>query len=225
VRSRRQAVLIIGAAGHGRVAADILELGRFRVAGFIDSRWPIGTLVAGHPILGEVAEVPSLCRKHRIDALFVAVGDNWQRARYVRSLSAAASKVPFASAVHPSAQIAKSARIGCGVAIMAGAILNPGVEVKDFCIVNTKASLDHDSTMNEFGSLAPGVTLGGNVQIGRFSAVGIGCCVREKVTVGESAVVGAGAVVLDDIPDRVVAYGNPARVVRSRTVADPYLRR
>jgi acetyltransferase-like isoleucine patch superfamily enzyme len=35
--------------------------------------------------------------------------------------------------------------------------------------------------------------------------------------------VGAGAVVVDDVPDAVVAYGAPARVVRSRDPDEPYL--
>jgi acetyltransferase-like isoleucine patch superfamily enzyme len=35
--------------------------------------------------------------------------------------------------------------------------------------------------------------------------------------------VGAGALVLDDVPDQVVAFGAPARVVRPRAVDEPYL--
>jgi acetyltransferase-like isoleucine patch superfamily enzyme len=37
------------------------------------------------------------------------------------------------------------------------------------------------------------------------------------------AIVGAGALVLDDIPERVVAYGVPARVARTRAPGEPYL--
>jgi maltose O-acetyltransferase len=34
------------------------------------------------------------------------------------------------------------------------------------------------------------------------------------VTIGRNTVVGAGAVVTKDLPPRVVAAGNPARVIR-----------
>jgi maltose O-acetyltransferase len=35
------------------------------------------------------------------------------------------------------------------------------------------------------------------------------------VTIGRDTVVGAGAVVIRDLPDGVLAVGNPARVVRT----------
>jgi len=41
-----------------------------------------------------------------------------------------------------------------------------------------------------------------------------GALVCPGVTIGENTVVGAGAVVTRDLPAGVVAYGNPARVVR-----------
>ncbi len=44
--------------------------------------------------------------------------------------------------------------------------------------------------------------------------VGASSVILPGVTIGENAVVGAGSVVVDDIPDRMLAAGNPARVVR-----------
>ncbi|MBK9161519.1 MAG: acyltransferase [Nitrosomonadales bacterium] len=44
--------------------------------------------------------------------------------------------------------------------------------------------------------------------------VGANTTVLPGVTIGENAVVGAGSVVTKDVPDRTVAVGNPARVVR-----------
>jgi acetyltransferase-like isoleucine patch superfamily enzyme len=38
--------------------------------------------------------------------------------------------------------------------------------------------------------------------------------VRDGVTIGERSIVGMGSVVRHDVPDGVVAYGCPARVVR-----------
>ena len=52
------------------------------------------------------------------------------------------------------------------------------------------------------------VTIGDGAWLGENVVVGPG------VTIGRGAVVGANAVVLDDVPDRSVAVGAPARIVR-----------
>ncbi len=53
------------------------------------------------------------------------------------------------------------------------------------------------------------ITIGDNVWIGG------GALICPGVTIGDHTVVGAGSVVTRSLPDRVVAVGNPARVIRS----------
>jgi acetyltransferase-like isoleucine patch superfamily enzyme len=52
------------------------------------------------------------------------------------------------------------------------------------------------------------------VSIGAASWLGHGTVVLPGVTIGCHVVVGAGSVVTEDLPDRCVAVGNPARVIR-----------
>jgi acetyltransferase-like isoleucine patch superfamily enzyme len=40
--------------------------------------------------------------------------------------------------------------------------------------------------------------------------------IKDGVTIGENTLVGAGSVVLRDLPDNVVAFGNPCKVQKSR---------
>lgn len=58
------------------------------------------------------------------------------------------------------------------------------------------------------------ITVGSNVWFGG------GCQVMPGVTIGSNVVIGAGSVVTRDIPDNVVAVGNPCRVLRPITDAD-----
>ena len=44
--------------------------------------------------------------------------------------------------------------------------------------------------------------------------IGSGATILPGVTVGENSIIGAMSVVTKDIPDNVIAFGNPARVVR-----------
>lgn len=62
-------------------------------------------------------------------------------------------------------------------------------------------------------SAAP-ITIGDNVWLGS------GAIILAGVTIGENTVVGAGSVVTADLAPNVVAVGNPARVIRTITVAD-----
>jgi virginiamycin A acetyltransferase len=52
------------------------------------------------------------------------------------------------------------------------------------------------------------------VRIGKGVFIGDNCTVMANV--GDHSIVGAGSVVVKDIPDYVVAVGNPARVVKER---------
>jgi len=46
------------------------------------------------------------------------------------------------------------------------------------------------------------------------------CTVLPGVTIGSDVVIGGGSVVVHDIPDHVVAVGNPCRVLRPITEED-----
>ena len=52
------------------------------------------------------------------------------------------------------------------------------------------------------------------VHIGRNCWIGAGAIIMPGVTIGDNVVIGAGSVVTKDIPDNVVAVGNPCRVLR-----------
>ena len=58
------------------------------------------------------------------------------------------------------------------------------------------------------------VTIGDNVWLGG------GVIVTPGVTIGNNVVIGAGSVVTKDIPDNVIAVGNPCRVLRAITEED-----
>jgi sugar O-acyltransferase (sialic acid O-acetyltransferase NeuD family) len=218
-------LLIVGSSGHARVIVDIIECaGAYTILGFLDDTKASGAIEIGYPILGSVADVPEIARQHDARGFFVAVGDNWNRGTLAAKVKQLAPALPAIIAVHPSAQLARSACLGPGTAVMAGAVVNSNASVGSFCIINTRASIDHDSQLEDFASIGPGATLAGNVRVGAYSAICLQACVAEKVSIGSHSVVGAGSVAFDDLPDGVLAYGTPALVVRSRSKGDRYLR-
>jgi acetyltransferase EpsM len=128
------------------------------------------------------------------------------------------------SAIHPRAIVASDVGIGAGSVIVAGSVINPAAVIGENVIINTCASVDHECVIGDGAHIAPGAHLAARVTVGRGSWVGIGSAVREGVHIGSGVMIGAGSVVLRDIADDVVAYGAPARAVRSVSggVIDPH---
>jgi len=217
-------LVILGAAGHGLVVHDIVaRAGLYEVAGFLDSGKPPGQEHAGHLVLGPAEAVAELATAHAFSACVVAIGHNAVRRACVERLAAACPALWFPAAVHPTAVVAADAVIGEGTVVMAGAVINPGCVIGRHCIVNTGSCLDHESRLGDFASMAPGAVTGGNVLIGPGTAVCLGAMVAHGISIGADTVVGAGALVLHDLPGRCVAYGSPARQIRTRAPADNYL--
>ncbi|MEY4702801.1 MAG: hypothetical protein RIR96_698 [Bacteroidota bacterium] len=215
-------LIIIGSSGHAKVVLDIFEkMNQYEFIGFIDSHKQAGEKILGFPVLGN----EEILREHSPNStmLFIAIGDNWTRQKVKERISENHPLFSYANAIHPSAQIGMEVTLGQGTAIMAGAIVNPCCSIGSFCLINTRASLDHDSQMGDYSSLAPGVTTGGNVRIGASTAVGIGANIMHGVTLGEHVVVGGHSFVNKNIGDQVVCYGTPAKIIRNREMGEKYL--
>jgi sugar O-acyltransferase (sialic acid O-acetyltransferase NeuD family) len=219
-----QKVVVIGASGHAKVVLDILRKQRiYDVVGLLDQHKPVGFHCQGHVVLGGRTELPRLVDENEGLGVIVAIGDNWVRARIVDEVLRLCPDPAFIQAIHPNAQIAFGVVIGKGTVVMPGAVINAGASVGEFCILNTRCSLDHDSTMASFSSLSPAATTGGNVTIGAHSNIGMAATILQGISVGRHTVIGAGAVVFRAVPDEVVAYGVPARIIRARRPGDRYL--
>jgi acetyltransferase EpsM len=205
-------LVVIGAGGHARVVTDIARLRGYAIVGFLDDLNPQrhGAERFGATILGGLDHLGALGQSG-VRCAFVAVGDCHARLRLAAHAADAGFELPMLA--HPSAVLAADTAVGPGTVLAAGAIVNPGARLGGNVIVNTAASVDHDCVIEDGVHVACGARLAGGVQVGRGSWIGIGAVVREGVRIGAGTVIGAGALVLKDVPDLVVAYGAPARVI------------
>ena len=216
-------ILIVGSSGHALVVVDIVENEhRYKIFGLIDPFKEADTVVSGYSILGSHKDMPRLSKEMGAFKTIVGIGDNWDRYSVYEEIKIICADMKFASTRHPFSQVGKAVSIGEGSVVMPGAVINYGAQIGKFCIVNTAASIDHECIIDDFVSIAPGTNIGGQVKVGKYSSISLGAKIIQKVSIGKHVVVGAGAVVLDDLPDRVVAYGAPARIVRQREVGEKY---
>ena len=190
---------LYGASGHARVIMDILRSCGVRVEGLMDD----------NPEVMELEGIPVAHAFAGQSPLIISIGSNRVRQRIAERVEAV-----FGTAVHPSAVVSDSCVIGAGTVVMHGAVLQAGVKVGSHCIVNTGATIDHECVLGDFVHVSPHGTLCGNVWAGTGSWIGAGATVIPGVRIGEWSVIGAGSVVTRDIPDNVVAYGNPCRIIK-----------
>ena len=208
-------LLIIGCGGHSKVVSDIAESQGYSNISYLN------TFGGDDRFLGrEVLHYEPLGYE---DAFFVAIGDNRVRQRVTAEFLEKNPRAKQPSLIHPTSVISKYSSIGTGVVIMPLCVINHSTEIGDGVIINTRSSVDHDSNLRDFSSIAPGVSMGGNVWIGERSAVSIGATIKHGVKIGRDVLIGANSLVLSDVEDSSVAYGLPAKNIRNRTQGEKYL--
>lgn len=108
---------------------------------------------------------------------------------------------------------------GAVLSLANGCFLNQGVHIACCERVSVgEASLLADQVLvmdTDFHAVGNQSVQTAPVTIGAGAWVGARAIVLKGVTIGDGAVIGAGAVVTHSIPPRVLAAGNPARVIRT----------
>jgi len=213
------ALVMLGGARHATSVYNVARSAGYEIAHIVDPG-KRGTRLYDVEILGAVEEIDTPERFH----FCIAVGDNQRREIIHEDLRRLIPTAIFPALVHASAVTSVGTSIGEGTIVMPAAVIGPSSIIGRFCILNTRCSIDHDGRMQDYSSLAPGVTVGGCVRIGARSAICIGATIKDGVQVGDDSVVGANSYLSRDLPDNKVAYGTPAKVVRSRARDEPYLK-
>ncbi len=209
-------IFIWGAGGHAVSIADVAASAGLLVEAFIDPEMRRSELLT-RPVISNLGVLESGT------GYFVAIGANEARERVTRTLQERFTGIPPVTLIHRTAVIGSNSAVGHGSVIHAGAVVGAGALLGSGSLINTGAILDHESEIGDFSSLAPGAIVGGRCSIGARSAISMGAIVKHGVHVGSDTIVGAASFVDAQLPDQVVAYGIPARVVRKRSAEDSYL--
>jgi len=88
--------------------------------------------------------------------------------------------------------------------------IGKNVKVAQYC------NIGHDSRIEDGVRISAGVLMGGFSSVGKNADIAMGVTIRNRVSVGRLSLIGQESNVVKDIPDNVVAYGNPCRVIRKR---------
>lgn len=193
-------LVILGAGGHGKVIVDIaLKIGYTDIA-FADDN-----------VVGGCMNYPVICKCSDIELqndgntdFVIAVGDNEIRKRIAEQ-----HNVNWVTLIHPAAQVGVNVKIGAGTVVMACAVVNPCAMIGNHCIINTGVVIEHENVIEDYVHISPKVSLGGNVQIGKKTHIGIGATVINNIKICGDCIIGAGAVIIKDITESATYVGVP----------------
>lgn len=123
----------------------------------------------------------------------------------------------YCNVIHNKTAISATAKLGEGILINSFVSIAAYTSIGNFVSINRNASVGHHTVINDFVTINPGATVAGHVSIGKCSSIGMGANVIDGVTIGENTIIGAGSLVSKDIPDHVIAYGNPCRIIKANS--------
>lgn len=120
----------------------------------------------------------------------------------------------YINLIHPSSTAATSVQLSSGIILQQSVIVSSQTQIDFGVHIKRGASIGHHNLIEEFVEINPGVITSGNVSIGRGTKIGVGAVIKDRVKIGANTFIGMGSMVNKDIPEGVIAYGNPCKVIR-----------
>ena len=203
-------IIIIGNGGHAKVVYEVLQLMGRKVLGFTAPEPSVSPFSL--PYLGDDNAV----LKYNVDEIELALGVGSIGVLNTReSLFNSFKKLgyTYVTLIHPTAIISPTVKLGEGVQIMAGVIIQSMSQIADNTIINTGSIIEHDCIIAEHVHVAPGCKIAGQVHIESHCHIGIGSTIIQGITIGSSSLIGAGAVVIRPVDYYKKIVGVPGREV------------
>ncbi len=201
---------ILGAGDLGKQIAHHAKIGGFEPTCFFDDTKKKGERINGVPVFGGMSDVKTHYLSKEFDAAIIGVG--YKHFSFRKQLyEELKGYIPLASIIPDSCVIDPTAKIGEGVMLYPGSIIDANVRIEDNVLINLGCIISHDSIVGKHSFLAPGVTLAGFVSIGECCNLGIRSTLIDHLTIAAYTQVGGGAVVVKDIEEAGLYFGVPAK--------------
>lgn len=211
-------IVILGTGGFAKEVAFLIERinkkqSQWNLLGFIDTVSKTEKLM-GYPILGDD---DWLLKQRNETYIACGIGNGIVRKKVIDKYKHLDGKF-FPNLIDPSVIISDYFKIGKGNIICAGTIITVDVILGDFVTINLDCTIGHDTEIGDYVTINPSTNVSGNVKIQKYTEIGTGTQIIQGLNVGCEVVIGAGTVVIRDVPKQCTIVGNPARIVKRKSV-------
>ncbi|KJS03115.1 MAG: sugar O-acyltransferase [Desulfobulbaceae bacterium BRH_c16a] len=124
------------------------------------------------------------------------------------------SQEKFETLIHPSVTVSRTALVGMGAVVFENVSINSNVRIGSHVIILPNSIVSHNVVIGDYTCIAGGVCISGGTKVGRQCYLGSNCSIIGNIAIGDFSLVGMGSVVLDNVREKSVVVGNPAKVIR-----------
>lgn len=205
-------IIIVGAGGFGRELLQwIKDINRvtltWEIIGFIDDNpRALDGVECDYGIVGSIKE----WQPKEGEEFALALGSSELKRKIASELKAKGAV--FATIIHPTAMLSEFAHHGEGLIMFPNSKLSCNSTAGDHVTI-LSSLIGHDTTIGDYSVISGGCNIVRNVHIGADVFVAAGVCIAQDITIGKGAYLGLGSVILKDVPPKMKAFGNPARLL------------
>lgn len=204
---------IFGAGGLGREVFDLATLineksNKWEKILFVDDKL-FDTKINNVPVIS-YNEAISSYGKH----LEITVGVGEPSVREIVFERLRRDQIPVVTLIHPNVGIPKTTSIGEGVTIQTGCFISCNTVIEDDVFIQPNVNVGHDNILKKGCIISGLVNLAGHVTVGQNTYIGISTAVKQGVSIGDYCIIGMCSAVYSNIPNEMIAMGNPARPMK-----------
>jgi len=210
-------IYIFGVGGHARVIlSELLLINNHKSIIFIaESEQESATININridYQVINDLNELKYLYDEDSCG--IIGIGSNIKRLLISQKIFELIPNFSWMSLLSKNAIISPSVNIGAGTVVISGSQINVGSIIGKHCIINSKASIDHDNIIGDFINISPMVVTGGSVKIGDHSDIGIGSTIKNDIDIQDNVTIGGHSFVNKDCLSNSLYYGSPAKKIK-----------
>lgn len=178
-----KSIIIIGTGGHANSLLDLIKsTKKYKILGFLSNKKKHGIYFNGYKILGNDNYLKKIKKNKPLVTLGFSSYKNLDLYKK-KFLQIKSQNYSIPSIISPYSYVSKRVKIGEGVNIFHGVIVNNNCTIDNGVTINSKTLIEHDCHLGSFVHISTGCIINGSVRIGEQSFIGSGTVIKENIKI------------------------------------------